>query len=100
MPLYALAILFGTLVAFYGNQLQDSFWSAYLPLLLLLFRFCPTYRFVCLLAVGLLWGNMALHSQLAQRLVDGFDNRGVMLVGTVADLPRVDSDRLSLNWTS
>ena len=96
MPLYALAILFGTLVAFYGNQPQDSFWSAYLPLLLLLFRFCPGYRFVCLLAVGLLWGNVALHGQLAQRLVDGFDNRGVLLVGTIADLPRVDSDRLSL----
>jgi competence protein ComEC len=96
MPLYALAILFGTLVAFYGNQPQDSFWSAYLPLLLLLFRFCPPYRFVCLLAVGLLWGNVALHGQLAQRLVDGFDNRGALLVGTIADLPRVDSDRVSL----
>ena len=96
MPLNALAMLFGTLVAFYGNQLQDSFWSAYLPLLLLLFRFCPNYRFVCLLAVGFLWGNMALHAQLAQRLVDGFDNRGVLLVATVADLPRVDSDRVSL----
>jgi len=96
MPLYALAILFGTLVAFYGNQPQDSFWSAYLPLLLFLFRFCPTYRFVCLLAVGFLWTNVALHGQLAQRLVDGFDNRGVFLVGTVADLPRVDGDRVSL----
>ena len=61
MPLYALAILFGTLVAFYGNQPQDIFWSACLPLLLLLFRFCPDYRLVCLLAVGFLWANVALH---------------------------------------
>ena len=96
MPLYALAILFGTLVAFYGNQPQDSFWSAYLPLLLLLFRFSPGCRFVCLLAVGLLWGSMAVHSQMAQRLVDGFDNRGALLVATVADIPRVDSNRVSL----
>ena len=48
------------------------------------------WRWVCCGA------NVALHDQLAQRLVDDFDNRGVFLVGTVADLPRVDSDRVSL----
>ena len=96
MPLHALAILLGALLAFYGNQPQDSFWSAYVPLLLLLFRYCPDYRFICLLATSFLWCNIAIHSHLLHRLPDSFDNRGVLLSATIADLPRIDEDRISL----
>ena len=96
MPLYALAILLGALLAFYGNQPPDSFWSAYVPLLLLLFRYCPRYRFICLLATGLLWCNIAIHTHLSHRLPDSFDNRGLLLSATIADIPRVDEDRISL----
>jgi competence protein ComEC len=96
MPFHALAILLGALLAFYGNQPQDSFWSAYIPLLLLLFRFCPDYRFICLLATGLLWCNLAIYSNLSHRLPDDFDNRDLLLSATIADIPRVDDDRISL----
>jgi hypothetical protein len=80
----------GALLAFYGNQPQDSFWSAYVPLLLLLFRYCPDYRFICLLATGLLWCNIAIHTHFSHRLPDNFDNRGVLLSAIIADIPRVD----------
>ena len=96
MPLHALAILLGALLAFYGNQPQDSFWSAYVPLLLLLFRFCPDYRFICLLATGLLWCNIAIHTNLSHRLPDNFDNRELLCSAIIADIPRVDDERISL----
>ena len=96
MPLHALAILLGALLAFYGNQPQDSFWSAYVPLLLLLFRFCPDYRFICLLATGLLWCNIAIHTNLSHRLADNFDNRELLCSAIIADIPRVDDERISL----
>jgi len=96
MPLHALAILLGALFAFYGNQPPDSFWSAYVPLLLLLVRYCPDYRFICLLATGLLWCNIAIHINFSHRLADNFDNRGVLLSAIIADIPRVDEDRVSL----
>ena len=55
MPGYAVAIVLGSLLAFYGNELPDSSWSAFAPLLLLLCFFLPRYRFTvydgkCILA--------------------------------------------------
>ena len=76
----------GALLAFYGNQPQDSFWSAYVPLLLLLFRYCPDYRFICLLAIGFLWCNIAIHTHFSHRLPDNFDNRGLLLSAIIADM--------------
>ena len=96
MPQYALAVLAGALLAFYGNQLQDSFWSAYLPLLLLLARYSPRYRCLCLAAASLLWSSTMLYWQLDHRLHIDFDNRVVRLSAQVADLPRVGDGRVSL----
>jgi competence protein ComEC len=96
MPQFALAILFGALLAFFGNQPLDIFWSAYLPLCLLFARYCPRYRFLCLLTASLLWSNAVIHQQLAHRLSAGFDDRGVLLSARIADLPRVAADRVSL----
>ena len=96
MPQSAFALLLGALLAFFGNQPPELFWSAYLPMLLLLVRYNPHYRFICLLAVGLLWGSIAVNQQLSQRLHDSFDNRSLMLEANIADIPRVDGDRVSL----
>ncbi len=96
MPQYALAMLFGALLAFYGNQLPDPFWSAYLPLLLLLARFCPRYRLLCLLGASFLWCTTVMHHHLSQRLHSDFDNRTVLLTAEIADLPRVNGERISL----
>jgi len=96
MPQYALAILIGALLAFYANQPPDIFWSAYLPLFLLLARYCPRYRFLCLLAASLLWSNAVIHRQLSHRLPASFDDRGVLLSARIADLPRIEVDRVGL----
>lgn len=96
MPQYALAVLIGALLAFYGNQPPDIFWSAYLPLFLLFARYCPRYRFLCLLVASSLWSSAVIHRQLSHRLPAGFDDRGVRLNARIADLPRVEVDRVSL----
>jgi len=96
MPQYALAILIGALLALYGNQPTDIFWAAYLPLFLLFARYCPRYRFLCLLAASLLWSNAVIHRQLSHRLPASFEDRGVRLSARIADLPRIEVDRVSL----
>ena len=96
MPQFAVAILIGALLAFYGNQPPDIFWSAYLPLCLLFARYCPRYRFLCLLVASLLWSSVVIHQQLAHRLPASFDDRGLRLSARIADLPRVAGDRVSL----
>ena len=86
MPQSAFAVLLGTLLAFFGNQPLELFWSAYIPMLLLLVRYNPRYRFICLLVIGLLWGNIAVNQQLSQRLHDSFDNRSLMLEALLRNL--------------
>jgi competence protein ComEC len=96
MPQIALAILLGALLAFYGNQLQDPFWASFAPLLLLLARCNPKYRFVALLAAGMLWSGSLMQLHLSHRLVDDFDNRILLLNGVIADIPQLRHDRISL----
>ncbi len=96
MPQIALAILLGALLAFYGNQLQDPFWASFAPLLLLLARCNPKYRFVALLAAGMLWSGCVMQLHLSHRLVDDFDNRILLLNGVIADIPQLRHDSISL----
>jgi competence protein ComEC len=96
MPQFALAILLGALFAFYGNQLQDPFWSAYAPLLLLLARFNRRYRQLCLLVFGVLWSSAVLHEQISHRLQAEYDNQQLLVSGIIADIPQVRERRISL----
>ena len=96
MPHVALAILLGALLAFYGNQLQDPFWSAYAPLLLLLARCNRHCRLLCVLGFGLLWSSAVLHQYSAHRLHDDFDNKIVLLSGVIADIPQLREEHVSL----
>jgi len=88
MPRYAIAILAGALLAVYGNQLPDRAWAAYWPLLLLLCRFCPPWRWLLLAAAAHSWCLGLLHLHLDHRLVAGYENRAVLLQGSVDDIPR------------
>ncbi|MDH3449570.1 MAG: DNA internalization-related competence protein ComEC/Rec2 [Gammaproteobacteria bacterium] len=93
MPRYAVAIVLGSLLAFYGNELPDSSWSAYAPLLLLWSFFLPRYRFLLLAAAAYLWSCALFHFQLEHRLVDAFDNRISLVEGDVRGIPELDSGR-------
>ena len=55
MPRYVIAVLSGTLLAWYGNELPDPFWLAYLPLALLLAFASPGWRCLWLAAAAYLW---------------------------------------------
>ncbi len=96
MPQHALAILLGALIAFYGNELPDRYWSAYAPMLLLLCRYCPVYRFVLLLFASWLWSAAFFHYHLDHRLGGDFDNRIVLLRGVVTEIPAVGPGRIRL----
>jgi hypothetical protein len=69
MPQLAVAILLGSLSAFYGNELPDRFWSAIAPLLLLLCCYCPGHRFLLLAAAAYLWSSALFHHHLDHRLI-------------------------------
>ena len=96
MPQQALAIVLGTLLAFYGNELPDQAWSALVPILLLLCRFCPAYRFTLVLTAALLWSSAVFHYHLDHRLIAAYDNQVVLVRGIVADIPQRDPGRISL----
>jgi competence protein ComEC len=88
MPRHAVAILAGALLAVYGNQLPDRAWSSYLPLLLLLWRFCPRWRWLLLAAAAHLWSLALLHIHLDHRLQEAYDDRVVLLRGSVDGIPQ------------
>ena len=96
MPQLAVAILLGSLSAFYGNELPDRFWSAFAPILLLLCFFCPGYRFLLLAAAAYLWSAALFHHHLDHRLVENYDFRVTTVSGVVADLPELRSGRIRL----
>ena len=96
MPQHALAIVLGTLLAFYGNDLPDPAWSAFAPIPLLLCRYCPDYRFTLVLAAAFLWSSAAFHYHLEHRLVAEYDNQVTLVRGIVADIPELDHGRISL----
>ncbi|MBT8436040.1 MAG: ComEC/Rec2 family competence protein [Gammaproteobacteria bacterium] len=100
MPLFALATVLGSLAALYGNQLPDSYWSALMPVAMLLFFFCPTHRFILLLVIAYLWSSAVFHYHLEHRLDSGHDNRVMLVSGIVADIPRLRQGRISLYLTA
>ena len=64
MPRYAVAIVLGSLLALYGNELPDQFWSAFVPMLLLLGFYSRRYRLVLWFLAAYLWSSAALHYHL------------------------------------
>ncbi len=96
MPQQALAIVLGSLVALYGNELPDQYWLAFMPITLLLCYYCPAYRFVLLFASAYLWSSAAFHYHLEHRLDGSYDNQVTLIRGIVADIPQLGQGRISL----
>ena len=94
MPLHAAAIVLGSLLAYYGNELPDLTWTAYAPILLLLCFYQPNYRFILLAATAYLWSCALFHYHLAHRLVDAYDNRVTVVHGMVAGIPDIEPGRI------
>jgi len=96
MPQVAAIILLGSLLAFYGNQLPDLLWSAYVPILFLFYRCNPAWRLPLLLAAAWLWSSAILHHHLDHRLLLSYDNRISLVRGVIADIPEIEKDRVRL----
>ncbi|MCP4391532.1 MAG: DNA internalization-related competence protein ComEC/Rec2 [Gammaproteobacteria bacterium] len=97
MPQFAIAMVLGSLLAYYGNELPDRSWSALVPILLLLCRYNPRFRMLLLMAAAYLWSSALLHQDLDHRLLEAYDNRVTLLRGVVADIPEIDAGRIRLH---
>jgi competence protein ComEC len=96
MPQLAVAIVLGSLLAFYGNELPDQFWTAFAPILLLLACYCRVYRPLLLAAAVYLWSSGLFHYHLDHRLIDAYDHQLTSLRGVVSGLPEVKQGRIRL----
>ena len=81
-----LAVVIGTVLAFCGNSLVDSYWISYLPVLLWVAWLRPEVRLICIIIGSMLWASLLLQQTLDQRLHEDFDNRVVLLRGTITDI--------------
>jgi competence protein ComEC len=97
MPYYAITIIFGTGLAFYGNQLPDLYWATLLPILLWL-AFCNREcRFLLLLTASYLWASALLNHHLQFQLTPDFDNRIALVRGIIVDIPEIDAGRVRIS---
>ena len=90
----ALAIALGSTLAFYGSDIPDRFWFAYLPLLLICACFIPRYRFFIFICIAYLWTNLHLLHTLESRLSPDFNHRIMRVTGVIADIPEVRSQSI------
>ena len=86
MVAFSLAIICGTALAFWGNTLIDSLWISYLPIVLLLAWLNPGLRIPSLCVSAMLWSSLLLGLVLERQLSEDFDNRIVLVRGTVSDI--------------
>jgi len=96
MPKLAAITVLASLLAYYGNQLPDRMWSAYLPLLLFFCVFRRAWRGILILAATYLWAAALLHQDLDHRLPGSHDNSISLVRGLVADLPEIETGRIRL----
>lgn len=94
MPKLTLAIVCGTLLAFYANAIPDPFWFAYLPIIIGLAAIRKEYRIILVVTASFLWASCHFYLQLEQRLSTLDDNRQFQLRAEIIDPVEVDAHRL------
>jgi len=90
----AIALLLGSIAAFYSNVIPDRYWASYLPILLLLSFLNPRYQFSILLIAAYLWAALNIHLALDARLAGNYNNEILNIEGEVADIPEQRSHSL------
>ncbi len=83
----AIALITGSVAAFYSSELPDRFWISYLPVLLLLAFLNCKFRFPILLISAYLWACLNIQHALDVRLASDFDNQILQVEGVIVDLP-------------
>lgn len=82
-----IALLTGVILACYSPQLIDSLIISWLPLCLFLSFINPHFRLTGLLIAGFLWAQAVILWQLDHRLQPEWNNKRLIVVGEVLNLP-------------
>ena len=82
----SLVIVAGTAVAFWSDQLPDTHWYSYLPLMFIFSIVLSGLRLLLIFCTMFFWASLQIHLQLEQRLVENFDGQIVELSGRIADI--------------
>lgn len=90
----SIAIVFGSVLAFWGYQLPDSLWLSFIPFLLLLARYQPAYRVIYLFIAAFLWASFHLQLQLDKRLPGDLDGEIFQISGVVDDIVELRSQSI------
>ena len=83
----AIALITGSVAAFYSSELPDRFWISYLPVLLLLAFLNSKFRFPILLIAAYFWACLNIQHALDGRLAVDYDNQVLKVEGVIADIP-------------
>ncbi len=84
-----IAILAGVLLACVLPQPVDRWWIAWLPVCIYIAYFNPTrWRLVMLGGAAFLWASLFIHWQLDHRLPESWNNKRLVVVGEVLNIPR------------
>ncbi len=86
-----IVILAGILLACYSPQLVDRYWVYCLPVCLLLAWLNPRLRNIGLFTGGFLWVTAVMYWQLDHRLITEFNNKRLIAVGEVINIPNQSS---------
>ena len=90
----AIALVLGSIAAFYSSVIPDRYWISYLPILLLLAFLNSRYRFQILLIAAYLWACFNIQNALDVRLAADFDNQILRVEGVIADIPEQRSESI------
>jgi len=83
-----IALTCGILLALFEPQPVDVFWSSFLPPALYLAYVNRVWRHFWILICGFLWGTLHANWQLDQRLPGELNNKRLVVVGEVVNIPR------------
>ena len=84
---FAVALVLGSIAAFYNTEIPDRYWFSYLPALLLICFYNPRYRFALLVAAAYLWASLNFQQALDVKLANDYDGQILIVQGVVADIP-------------
>ena len=82
----SLTVIAASAAAFWSNQLPDSYWYSYIPLLLMLALVKGRFQLLLIFATVFLWASFQLALQRQQGLTDAFDGEVVELSGRIVDI--------------
>jgi len=83
-----LGLLLGIVLLSWSRELPDTLWLEFLPLALALGLLKPRWRFLAMLAAGLLWALFRAALVMSGSLPPALEGQDLTLQGTIASIPQ------------